>query len=131
MAPFGSHGLNLAAITAAICMGPEAHPDPARVECLLVILLAVPALVLSRVVDANKFSLHAMYRARLIRAFLGASRAAEERAPNRFTGFDENDELYMPELWPSVEAIVPGVAQAPNGSARPPKPSSAIWALSR
>jgi benzoate membrane transport protein len=30
LAPFGSFGLNLAAITAAICMGPEAHPDPAR-----------------------------------------------------------------------------------------------------
>ena len=29
-APFGSFGLNLAAITAAICMGPEAHPDPKR-----------------------------------------------------------------------------------------------------
>jgi benzoate membrane transport protein len=27
LAPFGSFGLNLAAITAAICMGPEAHPD--------------------------------------------------------------------------------------------------------
>jgi benzoate membrane transport protein len=30
LAPFGSFGLNLAAITAAICMGPEAHPDPKR-----------------------------------------------------------------------------------------------------
>jgi benzoate membrane transport protein len=29
-APFGSHAVNLAAITAAICAGPEAHPDPAR-----------------------------------------------------------------------------------------------------
>ena len=29
-APFGSFGLNLAAITAAICMGREAHPDPKR-----------------------------------------------------------------------------------------------------
>ena len=29
-APFGSHGINLAAITAAICAGEEAHPDPAR-----------------------------------------------------------------------------------------------------
>lgn len=29
-APFGAHGVNLAAITAAICTGPEAHPDPAR-----------------------------------------------------------------------------------------------------
>lgn len=30
LAPFGSHGINLAAITAAICTGPEAHPDRAR-----------------------------------------------------------------------------------------------------
>jgi len=30
LAPFGGYALNLAAITAAICMGPEAHPDPAR-----------------------------------------------------------------------------------------------------
>lgn len=29
-APFGAHAVNLAAITAAICAGPEAHPDPAR-----------------------------------------------------------------------------------------------------
>jgi len=28
LAPFGSHGINLAAITAAICTGPEAHGDP-------------------------------------------------------------------------------------------------------
>jgi benzoate membrane transport protein len=30
LAPFGAFALCLAAITAAICMGPEAHPDPAR-----------------------------------------------------------------------------------------------------
>jgi benzoate membrane transport protein len=29
-APFGSHAVNLAAITAAICAGPDAHPDPTR-----------------------------------------------------------------------------------------------------
>jgi len=29
-APFGGHSVNLAAITAAICAGPDAHPDPAR-----------------------------------------------------------------------------------------------------
>ena len=28
LAPFGGYALNLAAITAAICMGPEAHEDP-------------------------------------------------------------------------------------------------------
>jgi benzoate membrane transport protein len=30
LAPFGGYALNLAAITAAICMGKEAHPDPKR-----------------------------------------------------------------------------------------------------
>jgi len=30
LAPFGAHGVNLAAITAAICTGPEAHTDPGR-----------------------------------------------------------------------------------------------------
>ncbi|QHI98685.1 benzoate/H(+) symporter BenE family transporter [Xylophilus rhododendri] len=30
LAPFGAYALNLSAITAAICMGPEAHPDPER-----------------------------------------------------------------------------------------------------
>ncbi|MDQ6681509.1 MAG: benzoate/H(+) symporter BenE family transporter [Pseudomonadota bacterium] len=30
LAPFGAFALGLAAITAAICMGREAHPDPAR-----------------------------------------------------------------------------------------------------
>jgi benzoate membrane transport protein len=30
VALFGGHSLNLAAITAALCAGPEAHPDPAR-----------------------------------------------------------------------------------------------------
>ena len=29
-APFGSHAVNLAAITAAICAGPDAHPDPTK-----------------------------------------------------------------------------------------------------
>lgn len=29
-APFGAHASNLAAITAAICTGPDVHPDPAR-----------------------------------------------------------------------------------------------------
>jgi len=30
LAPFGGYAFNLAAITAAICMGPEAHEDPRR-----------------------------------------------------------------------------------------------------
>lgn len=30
VAPFGAHSVNLAAITAALCTGADAHPDPAR-----------------------------------------------------------------------------------------------------
>lgn len=30
LAPFGGYGINLAAIVAAICTGPDAHPDPER-----------------------------------------------------------------------------------------------------
>ena len=30
LAPFGSHGIHLAAISAAICTGPEAHENPAK-----------------------------------------------------------------------------------------------------
>ncbi len=44
LAPFGAFALNLSAITAAICMGREAHPDPARrytaaVSCGLIYLV--------------------------------------------------------------------------------------------
>lgn len=48
-------------------------------------------------VDINRFSLHAAYRDRLIRAYLGASRGSERR-PNPFTGFDEHDNIQMRSL---------------------------------
>ena len=56
-------------------------------------------------VNTNQFSLHAMYRARLIRAYLGASNV--ERRRNPFTGFDETDNIGMHELWPSSPPAVP------------------------
>jgi Patatin-like phospholipase len=52
-------------------------------------------------VDPNKYSLHAMYRNRLIRAYLGASRRKGSRRPNPFTGFDPQDNISMTELWTS------------------------------
>ena len=48
-------------------------------------------------VNINRFSIHALYRNRLIRAYLGASNPA--RAPNPFTGFDEGDNFRMAKLW--------------------------------
>ncbi len=48
------------------------------------------ALAVSWLVDLNEFSLHMLYRNRLVRCFLGASR---KRQPNPFTGFDSDDDL--------------------------------------
>src|SRR6185295_9960858 len=53
-------------------------------------------ILMALVIDINKFSLHAMYRNRLIRTFLGASRAT--RRPNAFTGFDGEDNLEAARL---------------------------------
>src|SRR6185436_5906279 len=64
---------------------------------LLFIGLAVGfGLGMSMLINVNKFSLHAMYRNRLIRAYLGASR--ERRRPNPFTGFDPGDNVPMHDL---------------------------------
>jgi hypothetical protein len=71
------------------------------------LLLAGLGLVAGLTVAINRFSLHAIYRSRLIRAYLGASRRV--RFPNRFTGFDAEDNLYLGELWQiplSPEAIL-------------------------
>lgn len=47
--------------------------------------------------SVNRFALHNMYRNRLIRAYLGASRGGE-RQPDPFTGFDPQDNLLMTRL---------------------------------
>jgi hypothetical protein len=62
---------------------------------LLVVYMAV-CFTASYFINVNKFSLHAMYRQRLIRAYLGASNTG--RCPHPFTGFDPADNLSMCEL---------------------------------
>ncbi len=61
----------------------------------LLLLFAIGALM-GGFVNINKFSLHSTYRNRLIRAYLGASRAT--RKANHFTGFDDNDNLMLKDL---------------------------------
>ena len=67
----------------------EAWPDwPGGWSLMIAIGIAcVLGAIASAVVNINRFSLHAMYRNRLIRGFLGASHA-DERKPDRFTDFD-------------------------------------------
>jgi hypothetical protein len=80
-----------------------ATPAAARAESIKLLWLllgAVPLLAVACVaqyfVNINRFSLHALYRARLIRAYLGASNA--DRKPSLFTGFDPSDNVYMTHL---------------------------------
>jgi hypothetical protein len=65
-----------------------------------IIGLALFAVLMSFYININKFSLHAMYRNRLIRAYLGASRGTK-RNPNPFTGFDSHDNFQMADLAPA------------------------------
>ncbi len=51
-------------------------------------------------ININKFSLHAMYRNRLIRAYLGASN--DRSRANRFIGFTETDNIHMSQLDPAL-----------------------------
>ena len=59
---------------------------------------AVIGVIASMNVNINRFSLHAVYRNRLVRCYLGATR--QTRKPDLFTGFDEEDNLSAAELWP-------------------------------
>lgn len=63
------------------------------------LVFALAALVMGSVVNVNRFSLHGMYRNRLVRAYLGASN--DQRHPDPFTGFDPADNLRMHVLRPS------------------------------
>src|SRR5262249_15195331 len=64
-------------------------------------IAAALGFIASRCININRFSLHALYRNRLIPAFLGASRV---RTPDPFTGLDPNDDPRMHQLWPPCDA---------------------------
>ncbi len=64
---------------------------------VVALLFALVGGIMGWFVDINRFSLHAGYRDRLIRAYLGASRGSR-RTPNPFTGFDDDDNVQMQDL---------------------------------
>lgn len=76
------------------------HNSSLRVLVLIAAVLLAIGLVMSVCININKFSLHSMYRNRLIRAYLGASR--EKREPNPFTGFDPDDNVSIHKLRPEL-----------------------------
>jgi hypothetical protein len=74
------------------------YHSPSWVVLGLLLALVAVGCLMGTFVDINRFSLHAAYRDRLIRAYLGASRVHGERHPNPFSGFDQDDNLEMAEL---------------------------------
>jgi hypothetical protein len=62
------------------------------------VIAAVVGGLASFFVNINRFSLHALYRNRLTRCYLGASN--QNRDPDEFSGFDFNDNLCVSKLWP-------------------------------
>ncbi|MBA3565127.1 MAG: hypothetical protein H0W33_14205, partial [Gammaproteobacteria bacterium] len=80
--------------------GTPVHGLP--LETALIFLGVPPALCLLALlaglfVNVNRFSLHGLYRNRLVRAYLGASNP--ERKPDPFTGFALEDNLLLHDLW--------------------------------
>lgn len=65
------------------------------------LLMGLSALA-AMLIDINGFSLHALYRNRLVRAFLRASRHDADAV--RDCAFDDNDDLPLTKLWPGGKA---------------------------
>jgi hypothetical protein len=82
-----------------------APAGPLAVFATYIAVLAICLLFAWRV-DINEFSLHAFYRNRLTRCYLGASNIP--RHPNPFTGFDDSDaDVAVSDLVPAKKYLGP------------------------
>jgi hypothetical protein len=77
--------------------GVLSRSSPALVAMLFIALLAV-SWIMARYININTFSLHGMYRDRLVRAYLGATNT--RRKAHKFTGFARDDDIPMHALDP-------------------------------
>jgi patatin-like phospholipase len=93
-----SLGTDLESLTSGL---PFDDASKALIAGLAVLAAAgILAFTMSYFIDINKFSLHAMYRNRLVRAFLSAARppAERDRDVSPFTGFSSSDNWKMSDL---------------------------------
>lgn len=87
---FGGHAVNLAAITAALCAGPEAHPDPARryvagitAGTTYVVLGLLAGLAAAFVAGSPPLLIESVAGLALLGSFAGALQAALAREDER------------------------------------------------
>ena len=66
------------------------------VEFVLLAIAIALALACGQRINVNRFSMHAVYRSRIVRGFLGPAR--RQRAPDDFTGIDPHDNPRMTHL---------------------------------
>jgi hypothetical protein len=104
-------------IETAYCETGAGGQEDARAMDLALGLLAF---VLQLRVDVNVFSLGPLYRNRLLRCYLGASRR-NARQPHPFTGFDRSDDMPLADL--AVRSATQA-RRAPNARIRSSTPRS-------
>jgi hypothetical protein len=107
--------------------GKTPYPDNLRLWAVLgefagAFLLA---LIMNSCVSVNTFSLHGMYRSRLVRSYLGASN--NKRRPNPFTNFDVTDNLALasilaPEQQDSQKSKAAATPETSSAAAAKTKP---------
>lgn len=90
---------------------------PLRLLIVIGILIAIVGTVMGLLINSNTFSLHYMWRNRIIRAYLGASR--RKRRPDNFTGFDVDDNIHMHELRPPPKGVALLDLDRPESEKRP------------
>jgi hypothetical protein len=93
------------------------------VQAGLAILLALAALALR--IDNNRFTLHALYRNRLVRGFLGPAR--EARDPEPVTGFDPQDDLRLSQLTRCADGAPATLFPVINIAVNAAQSSTAQW----
>jgi hypothetical protein len=82
-------------------LGPGAHHPSWTLVVIAGAVLGALVIAASLVISINRYSLHSLYRNRLVRAFLGASRdeRTRDKSKNRFTDFDSFDSPWLHQLW--------------------------------
>jgi hypothetical protein len=95
-------------------LAPNGHPGwllPLALQMIVAVALLCGVLTF-RGVNVNRFSMHAVYRNRLVRAFLGSARG--KREPEPFTGFDPDDNIPLTDLLRNGNSLFPVINMTLN-----------------
>ena len=110
--------------SAGTAMNKQASHDFLAIVIKLFMYAGIPALasvLVGRLINVNRFSLHEMYRNRLVRAFLGASNTSGAQR-DLFTFFNFTDNIPVSRLWARREE-----KEAPDQRGKKPPASETDW----